>query len=138
MNHVVSDIHAVIASDSSWCCFTAVGRANQISCNTNCISACPCHTDNRARGYEFDKSREKRALGMDCVMCSSDFFTRNHRFETDKFQSFLFKSSNNFTNESSLNSIRLYHNIRSFHNVHHTQPKITPLSGMRRQAQLTY
>ena len=75
---------------------------------------------------------------MNCVVGSSDFFTRNHRLQADKFQSFLLKSSNNFTNKSSLNSIGLYHNIRSFHNLHHTQPKITPLSGMRSKAQRTY
>lgn len=103
-----------------------------ISLRATEIASFPCHAM-QTTGPEVTNLMspgKKRSLLVNIVMRSGDFFGRNHRFHTDKFQSFSFKSSKYFSDKSSLYAVGFNHHIGSLHGVHQTYPKVTCLRAL--------
>ena len=111
MNSIASQIDAVIASDSSWLGVEWLRGSKHFSASFDHVASFPDHAAHWRLSGPLAKCWEEWSLCMLCVMLFKHGLARLAEFHGDQLETFGLEPGNDLTDEASLNSVRLDHNI---------------------------
>ena len=112
---VSSGNNAEITSDCSGVWGKGVSGTEKHSSGGNNSDSFPAHADNGAWEHIGDKSREEGSLGKIGIVLLKKFFRGCHHLKGSEVVSLLFESGDDVSNESSLDTVGLDHDVGLFH-----------------------
>ncbi len=114
MADVSSSDDAEISSDGSGVGLEGISGTEKDSSGSNGVLAFPDHTDNGARKHVLDEVGEERSLLEVLVVLLEKLLGGVDELKGSEVVSLLLKPGNNGTNKSSLDAVRLDHDVGSF------------------------
>lgn len=119
VDDVSSDIDGEVTSDGAWGRVEGSSFTEHLSASEDGIGAFPDHTNNGARADVGDKASEEWLGGEVFIVFLEDVFRRSDELEADKLEALVFESLDDLSNESSLDTIGLDHDVGSFSSSFH-------------------
>jgi hypothetical protein len=108
---VASDFNAKISTDGSGGGVRWHGCTQHLASLEDSVLSLPDHAYNRSRSHVSDETRKELFLLEVNVMLSHVFDSRSTKLHSNKLVSLGLESLDNFSNKSSLDAIRLDHNV---------------------------
>lgn len=115
--NVSSSDNAVISSDSTGVGSQRIGGSEHKTASSNYTDTFPNHANDGAWQHVVDESREKGSSLEIGVVLFKEFLGGLNHLEGSEVVSSLFEAGDDFSNESSLDTVRLNHDVASFHVV---------------------
>jgi len=106
---VTPDLNAVVTADGTGLGVLGVGLAKHDAASLDDASSLPHHGHDGSGSHVLDESREERLGGQVGVVLLQKLFISLHEFHGNELESLLLKSLDDFTNESTLDTVRLDH-----------------------------
>jgi hypothetical protein len=110
--NVAADFNAQITPDGSWVTVGRHGGTEHLTSSHDGILSFPNHGTNWAGSHVFDQAREKLLFLQIDIVFLHVLLARLGQLHGHKLESLGFKSLDNFTNESALDTIGLCRNDR--------------------------
>ncbi len=107
MADVAADLNAEVSTDGSHGTFGRHGGSEHLASLEDNVLSFPNHSADRSRGHVRDKTREELLALQVSVVVFHVFLARLGELHGNEFVALLFETLDDFTNESTLDAIRL-------------------------------
>lgn len=108
-------VDAKVSADGSGRGIERIGCTQHHATSLHDALAGPYHRNNRPALHVLDE-RWEESLALEILVVLLEQFTVGlHHLHGEKLETALLKALNDFSNESALDTVRLYHNISAFH-----------------------
>jgi len=111
---VSADVDAEVATDGSGARVGGLGGAEHLSAGGDNVVAVPDHGANGARAHVLDESGEEALLGKIGVVLLHVPFSGGAELHGNQLEALLLEALNDFSNETTLDTIGLDHDERAF------------------------
>lgn len=111
---VSSDIDAEVTSDAAGGRVEGSGFTEHLSAGSDNVVTFPNHSNDGSGGHISDETSEERLAGKISVMLLKVVFGGSGEPKTDELEALLFESLDDLTDEVSLDTIGLDHDVGSF------------------------
>ena len=114
VDDVTADIDAEVATDGAWCGVERLGGAEHFAASDNSVVAFPDHCANGAGCGVIAETSEEWLVGQIAVVLLEVGTAWLAELHADELEAFSLEASEDLTDESSLNAVRLDHDEGSF------------------------
>ena len=111
---VSADVDTEITSNRSRCRVSRICGTKHHTSSLDNIVSFPYHSNNGSHRHVLDQSSEETFGGKIAVMRLEVRLGRRNHFQGHQLESLLLESRNNISNETSLDTVRLHHNVCLF------------------------
>lgn len=118
MDDVSSNINAKVSSNGTWFRFKRLSLSKHLSSGSNNISSLPNHGNDRSTSHVLHEFWEEWEMSQVLVMLLKEFFSWGDKLKSNEFVTSLLESSENLRIDTSLNTVRLDHDVALFFLTH--------------------